>query len=321
MFARMFWSQTCSCLICALMVLLGPTSCTPSANTTGPDDPCAMGADCDQQTFGEVEVATTASDAGFRSVITGPVGTAEISWSISGDTTTFRYQPADGVLGPEVIIDGTPTDPAGAGRAAALLYSYDVASRSASKTLAPSVNPTTAVRYTGPNGVDNTSGCDQIHFVDCGTKGACCDAHDDCINEFCGGQGGCGNVLNALQAGYTNQPCDPSCLQCHGAVVRCFWDGVDHGPSHCCSAGDCGQAQECMIAGVVITDPCECEEAGIQSKNPADCDSQCPPNACHEDPPIFDFPGCIPDGDPSNSPCVCCSCVLRLTSPSTCSSR
>lgn len=310
MFAKMFRSQAFLCLICALIVVLGPTSCSGPVDTTGPDDPCAIGADCDQQAFGELEVSTAASESGYRSVITGPVGTAEVSWSISGEQTTFRYQPSDGVLGPEVTIDGKPTDPAGAGRAAALLYSYDVASRSASKTLAPQVDPTTAVRYTGPNGVDNTAGCDQIHFVDCGTKGACCDAHDDCINEFCGGQSGCGNVLHALQAGYTNQPCNPSCLQCHGAVVRCFWDGIDHGPSHCCAAGDCGQSQQCMIAGVVITDPCACEDAGIES--PAGCESECPPNACHETPPIMNFPGCLPTGAPSLSPCVCCSCVVRI---------
>lgn len=39
----------------------------------------------------------------------------------------------------------------------------------------------------------------------------------------------------------------------------------------------------------------------------------CPPNACHETPPNYNFPGCLPPGAPSLSPCVCCSCVLRIT--------
>ncbi|MCO6438416.1 MAG: hypothetical protein J5J06_15100 [Phycisphaerae bacterium] len=289
---------------------LAAAGCSGPATAAG--DPCAGREECDRQTFGELHVTTGATMDGFRSVVTGVIGSAEVLWSTSSEQTTFRYKPADGVQGPEVAIAGVPADTAGASRAAALLYGYDMASRGELAARAPGAAAwIAAARYTGPNGVENTAGCDQIHVFDCGTKGACCDEHDDCINEFCGGQGGSGNVLLALQAGYTDQPCSPACVQCHGAVVRCFFDNGEPGSSHCCDAGDCGQAQQCMIDGVVITDPCECEAAGVESSS--QCFSECPPNACHETPPILDFPGCIPDGEPSLHACQCCGCVLLIT--------
>jgi len=45
---------------------------------------------------------------------------------------------------------------------------------------------------------------------------------------------------------------------------------------------------------------------------PADWYDPCPPNACRETPPNLNFPGCLPTGAPSLSPCVCCSCVVRI---------
>lgn len=57
---------------------------------------------------------------------------------------------------------------------------------------------------------------------------------------------------------------------------------------------------------------------------PADWYDGCPENGCHATPRIYDFPGCIPDGEPSLHACQCCSCVLRITGPDpggTCSER
>lgn len=301
--AGMFRLQGRRFLSCAFVLIAGGATCSEQVGTPQPNDPCANADDCDQQTVGEFEVETRTTASGFRSEVDGPVGAAEIEWTVSGDQTTFRYKPADGELGPEVVIDGTPTDIAGVLQAAALLYSYDVASRESSgnKVLAAG-GEGTAAKYTGPNGVANTAGCDQLHGFDCGTKGVCCDVHDECINANCAGQGGCGNVLLALQAGYTDQPCDAPCLECHGAVVACFL-GAEPGPSHCCGAGDCGRSQECMIEGVVITDPCRCEDAGITSVS--QCIRVCPGP---DDP-------CVPDGELAPRPCFCCSGITRILGP------
>lgn len=263
---------------------------------TTPADPCTGAAQCDRRTVDDEEVATGSTATGYRSVITGPRGVAEIVWTVSGASTSFRYRPAGGVAGPEVIIDGVPADAEGANNAATLLH------RSASARSARS--------YTGPNTLGNTSGCDQTHGFDCGPLGKCCDVHDECITQHCGGQGECGNVIGALQAGYSSSPCSADCLQCHGAVVKCFWDGSKPGPSNCCTDGNCGQSQECMIGGRVITDPCRCKDAGIGSVT--DCPSSCLTD-CHEN-----FPGCIPDGTVAQNPSCCCSCTLLLQSPTVC---
>lgn len=48
---------------------------------------------------------------------------------------------------------------------------------------------------------------------------------------------------------------------------------------------------------------------------PANWYGGCPEPGCHSTPRVLDFPGCLPSGAPSLSPCVCCSCVLRITNP------
>ena len=217
---------------------------------TAPEDPCSGAASCDRRTVDDEAVVTASTDTGYRSLITGPAGVAEIVWTVSGTSTSFQYTPPGGSPGPVVTIAGTPANAAGVSNAALLLHRSRVP---AAMTLA----------YTGPNTLANTSGCDQLHGLDCGPIGKCCDVHDDCINQNCGGQGNCGNVLGALEAGYGPMPCPPDCLQCHGAVVKCFFDGSLPGPSDCCDDGDCGRAQECMINGRVITDPCHCRDQGI----------------------------------------------------------
>jgi hypothetical protein len=297
------WRNTQLCFLFALVLIIGGGACSEPVGTPDSNDACADTTDCNQQTVGEIEVSTSATAGGFRSELEGSVGSAEIEWIISDAQTSFRYKPADGVLGPEVVIDGTPADIEAVSQAAALLYGYDIASRDAlaNKAQLTGGDPR-AAKYTGPNGVANTAGCDQLHGLDCSAKGVCCDVHDECINANCSGQGGCGNVLLALQAGYTDQPCDAPCLECHGAVVACFL-GAEPGPSHCCGAGDCGRSQECMIDGVVITDPCQCEDAGIDSVSP--CVRVC---RGPDDP-------CIPDGEFSLRACNCCSGLLRITNP------
>lgn len=119
------------CYFLAFVVLLAPAACNGPVGATGVSEPCANAEECDRQTLGQLKLSTDTTETGFRSVITGPVGAAELSWSLSGDQTTFRYRPADGVLGPKVTINGTPADSAGASRAAVLLYSYDFAAHAA----------------------------------------------------------------------------------------------------------------------------------------------------------------------------------------------
>ena len=264
---------------------------------TTPADPCSGAAQCDRRTLDDEQVVTGSTDTGYRSVITGPRGVAEIVWTVSGGSTSFHYRPAGGAAGPEVTVAGVPADAAGATNAAMLLHR----SRSAAAS---------ARSYTGPNTLGNTSGCDQTHGFDCGPNGKCCDIHDDCITQHCGGQGACGNVLGALEAAYGSSPCSADCLQCHGAVVKCFFDGSKPGPSNCCADGNCGQSQECMISGRVITDPCRCKDAGIASVT--DCAPTCLTNC------TLNFAGCLPDGTVAQNPSCCCSCWLLLSSPTVC---
>jgi hypothetical protein len=262
---------------------------------TTPADPCSGAAQCDRRTLDDEEVVTGSTDTGYRSVITGPRGVAEIVWTVSGASTSFHYRPPGGAAGPEVTVTGVPADAAGTTNAAMLLHrSRSVAS---------------ARSYTGPNTLGNTSGCDQTHGFDCGPNGKCCDIHDECITQRCGGQGECGNVLGALEAAYGSSPCSADCLQCHGAVVKCFFDGSHPGPSNCCEDGNCGQSQECMISGRVITDPCRCKDAGIASVT--DCSATC--TECS-----LNFAGCLPDGTVAQNPSCCCSCTLLLSSPAVC---
>jgi hypothetical protein len=244
---------------------------------------------------GDDEVVTEPTDTGYRSVITGPAGAAEIVWTVSGASTSFQYRPPGGSPGPLVTIAGVPADVGGVSSAAMLLHR--------SRSTAP-----VTLAYTGPNTLANTSGCDQLHGLDCSPIGIgkCCDVHDDCINQHCGGQGNCGNVLGALEAGLGPTPCPDDCLQCHEAVVKCFFDGSRPGPSDCCDQDDCGRPQECMINGRVITDPCHCQDQGIASVTPCEgmCSTDCTPN----------FTGCVPDGTVSTNSSCCCSCRIRIGS-------
>jgi hypothetical protein len=258
----------------------------------GSGDPCNGAASCDRRSVGEDEVVTGSTDTGYRTVIQGPAGVAEIVWTVSGASTSFQYRPPGGAPGPAVTVAGTPADAAGVSNAALLLH----------RSRATATGVTAA--YTGPNTLSNTSGCDQLHELDCGPIGKCCDVHDECINAHCGGQGECGNVIGALEAAYGPAPCSADCLECHGRVVKCFFDGSHPGPSDCCEGGDCGRSQECMIDGRVITDPCRCKDAGIASV------TECPPQTCGECTP--NFAGCLPDGSFSSSPRCCCSCKLRI---------
>lgn len=264
---------------------------------TTPTDPCTGAAQCDRRTLDDEQVATGSTDTGYRSVITGPRGVAEIVWTVSGGSTSFHYRPPGGPSGPEITVAGVPIDAEGVTNAAMLLH------RSRSSTAA-------ARSYTGPNTLGNTSGCDQTHGFDCGPNGKCCDVHDECITQRCGGQGECGNVLGALEAAYGSSPCSADCLQCHGAVVKCFFDGSHPGPSNCCEDGNCGQSQECMIGGRVVTDPCKCKDAGIASVG--ECSGECQTD-CQ-----LNFDGCLADGTPAQNPSCCCSCTLLLSSPAVC---
>jgi hypothetical protein len=258
----------------------------------GSGDPCTGAASCDRRTLGEDDVVTASTDTGYRTVIHGAAGTAEIVWTVSGASTSFQYRPPGGSPGPVVTLAGTPADAAGVTDAAMLLH------------LSRTITAGTTASYTGPNPLSNTSVCDQLHELDCGPIGKCCDVHDDCITTHCGGQGECGNVLGAMEAAYGPAPCSADCLECHGRVVKCFFDGSHPGPSDCCEDGDCGRSQECMIDGRVITDPCVCKSQGIASV------TECPPQTCGECTP--NFSGCLPDGSVSQSSRCCCSCKLRI---------
>ncbi|CAF1641090.1 unnamed protein product, partial [Didymodactylos carnosus] len=76
--------------------------------------------------------------------------------------------------------------------------------------------------------IDN-HGCDAL--VDsCGSKGACCDEHDDCYAQH-----GC----TACSWIWSDSPCD----SCNNEVMQCItWQNP--GPSRCCAAGNCGQKRQ-----------------------------------------------------------------------------
>ena len=281
----------------ALPLMLVVAAC---GGTESGMDPCTGATACDRQTVDGDQVITGSTATGYRTEIRTGAKVAEIVWSVADGATTFTYKPAGGVAGPAVTLDGTPADAVGVSRAALLLHRHGTTE----------IEELEKPLYTGANTLDNTSGCDQLHKFDCGPIGKCCDVHDECINASCGGQGGCGNVLLALQAAYTGTPCSETCLRCHGAVVTCMFGGSLPGPSNCCEDGNCGQAQECMIDGRVITDPCTCEDRGIPART--DCPDECPTD-CKKN-----FEGCLPDGTPSNNSSCCCSCTVRITNNPVC---
>jgi len=285
-------SDALAILLAAVGTSNGPLDGCPQP-CPNPADPCVGATSCDRQTVDDEQVVTGSTATGYHTVIDGSAGSAQIEWTVAGASTSFRYSPPGGVFGPSITIDAVPADVVGVSRAAMLLHRSRVTS-------------SPAFAYTGPNTLSNTSGCDQLHAFDCGPIGKCCDVHDDCINEHCGGQGDCGNVIGALEASYGPSPCSPDCLQCHGAVVKCFFDGSHPGASDCCEEGDCGRPQECMINGRVITDPCHCRDQGITSVTPCPdtCLTDCTPN----------FAGCLPDATVATNPSCCCSCQIRIGS-------
>jgi hypothetical protein len=230
-------------------------------------------------------VSTGSTASGFRSVVEGGAGTAGFLWTVSGSQTTIQHLPPGGTPGPALVVAGAPTSAAAVSRAAAFLHGY--VTSAAPRALR---NELSAL-FTG-FGVENEAGCNLLHLFDCSRKGACCDVHDACISEHCSGQGDCGNLAAALVAGYTDRPCSPSCLQCHGAAAKCFLDDGEPGEAKCCADGDCGKRQQCIIDGVVITDPCICKASGLASRD------VCPDT-------------CVRPGSPwSASPTECCNSAL-----------
>ena len=76
----------------------------------------------------------------------------------------------------------------------------------------------------------NNHGCDAIPnwaINECGSKGACCDVHDDCYTR-----NGC--TVSSWIFG------SAQCKACNNAVVNCFQYSKP-GPSRCCRAGNCGR--------------------------------------------------------------------------------
>jgi hypothetical protein len=243
-------------------------------------------APADQQTFGADHVEATHAGGGWQVRITDGGGRLYVvDWTLDDAGARFTYRPPDGVPEGPIVLDGVPTEAAGFTRASYFIYKSALAADAVS-----------AQSYTGITTAPNHAGCDEIGpFFSCAPKwlgserkGGCCDAHDECITANCGGCGDDGNVMKCLWRPPPAAPCSAACLRCHVAAVVCFGDTTDYGDSNCCARGNCDHAQECMIDGVVITDPCECKSHNVASV------SGCGP--------------CVANGQPLTSSTVpCCS--------------
>ena len=153
----------------------------------------------------------------------------------------------------------------------------------------------------------NKAGCDWIddwfpQGGSCSDNGACCDAHDFCIDEYCNGPNDSGNILvcvakraayfSCLKKGFLTPDecraefpmCSSECEKCHENAIECFNSPILHGESRCCSEGDCGKLQQCIILRdrpVVETNPCECKKHNLPSVDPCLTDHDPPPcNSC-----------------------------------------
>ena len=109
----------------------------------------------------------------------------------------------------------------------------------------------------------NHAGCDaQAQPLSCTSVGACCDVHDQCIEDNC--PAGCGNITSIVHRG-----CPQACLGCHYNVIACILGNLHRppaqrpGPSACCKRGDCGKRQACQKNNITYTDPCECKKLGL----------------------------------------------------------
>lgn len=127
----------------------------------------------------------------------------------------------------------------------------------------------------------NHAGCDPDEIMgifNCMACGACCDGHDECIDINCKGPTDFADLRDCvlLELGYLDcvlgfdgkdcealwPRCSAPCSGCHALVTACFvacvlysWVPLE---SSCCERGDCGKEQQCIIDGVVETDPARC---------------------------------------------------------------
>jgi hypothetical protein len=305
--------------VAALTLAIG--GCGSGGSSPGPGgggglsaDPCVGAAQCDRQTVGTLQVSTGSSADGFRSVVQGPTRTATFLFTVSTSETTIRHLPSGGSPGPALVVAAVPGSAAAVSRAAAFLHGYVTAAG-----VSRARDGAASTFFTGL-GVENEAGCNLLHLFDCSRKGRCCDVHDACISEHCSGQGDCGNLAAALVAGYTDSPCSPSCLQCHGAAAKCFLDDGEPGEAKCCADGDCGKRQQCIIDDVVITDPCICQANGIAGRDlcagtcvaPGSPWTSSPAECCHTGLTAGQLCAtqsvcCIADASPCTTDAQCCS--------------
>jgi|JI10StandDraft_1071094.scaffolds.fasta_scaffold08080_9 hypothetical protein len=243
-----------------LLVLLG---CDGAGDAAGDAAVDAAGQAVDATVVGGLTWRTEATQEGHFTEFSGPAGAVvRVVWR--GETVQIEGSNRP-TLGP-LAVGVVPADGAAAERGALLLYGAYVADQGGG----------VGQPFTGLGIVGNHAGCDDIDLtpglVSCGRgplaaapgKGGCCDVHDACISTHCTGEGDSGNVVKCLNP-LSNLECSPACTACHQAVVRCFVAPEDQGPSVCCTRGDCGEAQQCMIDDVVETDACVCAAAGVPS--------------------------------------------------------
>jgi hypothetical protein len=231
------------------------------------DDPCGGIAGCDTQVFGGDRVAAAPVPGGYRATILAADGTTRVvDFTVSAGSTVVTYHDADGAVLGSATLDSAPADARGAGLGAYVLYANQA--DAAVSTASLSTEGYTGTNPTG-TGFANHAGCDPrglLGGLDCTAKGGCCDAHDECITANCRSAGDSGNVFTGLFVkAFTTSL---ACKACHVEVMGCLIAALP-GPGHCCAANNCGELQQCMIDGVVITDAAVCAQAGLACADPS----------------------------------------------------
>lgn len=103
----------------------------------------------------------------------------------------------------------------------------------------------------------------------------------------------CSQCIRCVQEGCP--PCRPVCLPCSDACNECHFDAMHcfatetPGESACCRRGDCGELQQCIDDGLVLTDACECLDRGIPTAG--ECHRGCGlTDTCAGDPTFVQAP-------------------------------
>ena len=234
-------------------------------------DPClGGGSDCASAQLGPTSLITRRLGSNLRTESEGPAGRLSFEWaSADPGSSELRVTSSSSDLDTVVEVEKAPESVAQANIVAGALIELNSD---------PGGNLRQAL---GLGGGGNSAGCDVIDSVapySCSNWGGCCDQHDVCIQAcplFFG---------NALICWASPLLCPSDCEACHNSVASCFAGTRGPGPSACWRQGDCGKKEQCIINGVVVTNPCTCKRSGLNSRDECSDGCESDPTLCVADP-------------------------------------